>query len=32
MDLLYLARDGNNIEMRKACGILLAKLAKSNEK
>jgi len=32
MDLLYLARDGQNIEMRKSCGILLAKLAKTNEK
>jgi len=32
MDLLYLARDGHSTEMRKTCGILLAKLAKSNEK
>ena len=32
MDLLYLTRDGLNIEMRKNCGILIAKLCKQEEK
>lgn len=32
MDLLYLARDGHNAEMRKNCGILIAKLVKHDER
>ncbi len=32
MDLLYLARDGLNKEMQKNCGILIARLCKSNER
>ena len=32
MDLLYLARDGRNVEMQKNCGILIAKLCKQQEK
>lgn len=32
MDLLFLARDGFNLEMRKSCGILIAKLVKSDNR
>lgn len=32
MDLLYLARDGLNQEMRKNCGILIAKLVKKDDR
>ncbi|CAF0754743.1 unnamed protein product [Brachionus calyciflorus] len=32
MDLLYLTRDGFNAEMQKNCGILIAKLAKKDER
>lgn len=32
MDLLYLTRDGFNVDMQKNCGILLAKMAKQDEK
>lgn len=32
MDLLYLARDGLNLDLRKNCGILIAKLVKKDNK
>lgn len=32
MDLLYLARDGQNASMKKNCGILMAKLCKADER
>lgn len=32
MDLLYLTRDGLNKDMQKNCGILIAKLCKSDDK
>ena len=32
MDLLYLTRDGHKMDMQKNCGILIAKLCKTDEK
>jgi hypothetical protein len=32
MDLLYLTRDGFNMEMRKTCGGLIARLTKKDER
>ncbi|RNA00456.1 Tetratricopeptide repeat 12, partial [Brachionus plicatilis] len=32
MDLLYLTRDGYNIDLQKNCGILIAKLAKKDQR
>ena len=32
MDLLYLTRDGLNIEMRKTCGGLIARLTQKDER
>lgn len=32
MDLLFLARDGTNLHLKKNCGILIAKLVKNDER